>query len=475
VLWQVKLLSTSYYTDHEPVYVDVLDGTGKVLGTTQLKENTNISANENGYFFINPSDGHDGKLSFNVNGETKAYSKGQYASWQFRDNDEWKVSIDFELASSTVLKIQLRRADISRLAPYVDFYFTQIDPNEQSFIAFDNFNLIYHGTNKKDEPWKDLYYDRVKAVYDATKDKVDALDDFKMEGCNHNSVWTSTCKVTLDTTNKIASLNGNKIDTESEFLEALSNIEAAYQAALAEHRKHHLVLDQNSTTLPEINNKFKSVTVKRPITAGNWFTFVVPFKISATDVSKFGWDVRELVSSRADVADADGKQNVTLTFAKVDEIEANTPYMIKATKAIDNQFTVKNVTVNNTNAANAKTVIYGVDANSTIDDVRFVGVYTKRYMTPGVYFVNNNNKYKKVVKENTNLIRGYRAYIELLDKNAKSIEYRWGEGETAIEEVEEEPTVVAIYNTRGVRLNDMQEGVNILQMSDGTTVKVVIK
>jgi hypothetical protein len=98
-------------------------------------------------------------------------------------------------------------------------------------------------------------------------------------------------------------------------------------------------------------------------------------------------------------------------------------------------------------------------------------------MTPGVYFVNNNNKYKKVVKENTNLIRGYRAYIELLDKTgaAKSIGYRWGEGETAIEEVEEEPTVVAIYNTRGVRLNDMQEGVNILQMSDGTTVKVVIK
>ena len=50
-----------------------------------------------------------------------------------------------------------------------------------------------------------------------------------------------------------------------------------------------------------------------------------------------------------------------------------------------------------------------------------------------------------------------------------------GEGTTGVEEATEEATVVAIYTLGGVRINDMQEGVNILQMSNGTTMKVVIK
>ena len=58
--------------------------------------------------------------------------------------------------------------------------------------------------------------------------------------------------------------------------------------------------------------------------------------------------------------------------------------------------------------------------------------------------------------------------------------YYLGDGQedddVAVEEITpNEATVVAIYNANGVRIATMQKGVNILRMSDGTTVKVVLK
>ena len=38
-----------------------------------------------------------------------------------------------------------------------------------------------------------------------------------------------------------------------------------------------------------------------------------------------------------------------------------------------------------------------------------------------------------------------------------------------------EATVEAIYNTSGMRIATLQKGINLLRMSDGTTVKVVVK
>ena len=58
--------------------------------------------------------------------------------------------------------------------------------------------------------------------------------------------------------------------------------------------------------------------------------------------------------------------------------------------------------------------------------------------------------------------------------NVNMVEFRW-EDETAIQHANSEVTIQAIYNISGVRLNEMQRGINILQMSDGTTRKVVVK
>ena len=48
------------------------------------------------------------------------------------------------------------------------------------------------------------------------------------------------------------------------------------------------------------------------------------------------------------------------------------------------------------------------------------------------------------------------------------------EEDMAIDEItNNESTIVAIYTTNGIRIATIQKGVNILRMSDGTTVKVV--
>ena len=136
------------------------------------------------------------------------------------------------------------------------------------------------------------------------------------------------------------------------------------------------------------------------------------------------------------------------------------------------------VAVNTTAYKHAE--IKGPDATE-VDDVKFIGTYTKSVVPGnGKCYIVSKNQYKRVPETyiNGKEIKGFRAYIELLDKTgvARSMSYRWGEGETAIDSANnDELTVVAIYNLNGVRLDDMQEGINILRMSDGSTMKVIIK
>jgi len=49
-------------------------------------------------------------------------------------------------------------------------------------------------------------------------------------------------------------------------------------------------------------------------------------------------------------------------------------------------------------------------------------------------------------------------------------------GNMAVEDIaSSEATVIAIYNTNGIRIATIQKGINILHMSDGTTIKVVVQ
>ena len=160
--------------------------------------------------------------------------------------------------------------------------------------------------------------------------------------------------------------------------------------------------------------------------------------------------------------------HITLTFADAEDgIKAGVPYMVRNTTMTENltAISMENVVVNTTAMVSVST-----------DDVEFIGTYTNGYVPAGAFFISSNTFYRAA--DNSNTMKAFRAYLMPVTgegKAALSLSYRTDDETDITEEIAEEVTVVAIYNLRGMRLDDMQEGVNILQMSDGSVVKVVIK
>jgi hypothetical protein len=112
--------------------------------------------------------------------------------------------------------------------------------------------------------------------------------------------------------------------------------------------------------------------------------------------------------------------------------------------------------------------------NTSTDYVDFVGTYTKMDIPEGAFFISSNQFW--YAKDGSNTTKAFRAYMQPTVANARAMNYRMG-GTTSIDDepIDSEVTVVGIYTLGGVRISEMQEGVNILQMSDGSVVKVVIK
>jgi hypothetical protein len=212
-----------------------------------------------------------------------------------------------------------------------------------------------------------------------------------------------------------------------------------------------LTLDETATTY-NAGGWYTSVTVNRTIAPEKWSTFVVPFNMSIPD----GWTVKKLSGT---VPNGD---NLTLQFEDASEIVAGVPYMVFVNKAV------------NTISANNVEVLDYVDSDGT-SDVDFIGTYTAGNVPEGHYFISNNTFYKAAHENNT--IKGFRATFEPAGSYVKSIGYTFDEdGFTAIEGVEESGvTIEAVYGVDGALRAEMQKGINIVKMSNGTVKKVLVK
>lgn len=222
------------------------------------------------------------------------------------------------------------------------------------------------------------------------------------------------------------------------------------------------VMNETDKVVPTIEDvTYPKVTVNRTIKPNTWSTFVVPFDIPATSLT--GWEVKELTGSNLN------GENISLVFSDAEDgIKAGVPYMVRNTTMTDN---LTAITMENTNVNTAL-------IPTETDHVTFKGVYTSGYVPEGSFFISGNKFYRASHASNT--LKGFRGYIEVNEgvgtsTTAYSLSYRTDGNDTGIDGASQEVTIVAIYNTSGVRLNDMQPGINILQMSNGTTMKVIIK
>ena len=200
---------------------------------------------------------------------------------------------------------------------------------------------------------------------------------------------------------------------------------------------------------------YTSLDVTRTMKKDKWNTFVVPFDMDIPE----GWEVKELTSSTM-MGDA-----ISLVFGDASTIKAGVAYMVKVGSDVSSLPTAVNIQVSTT-----------LD-NTATNDIEFVGVYEAGNIPEGSFFISNNKFYQAA--DNTNSIKAFRAYLEPINggTKARSLSYRFDgeEGTTAIEEATEEVTIVGIYTLSGMRIDDMQQGVNVLHMSNGTTMKIIIK
>lgn len=205
---------------------------------------------------------------------------------------------------------------------------------------------------------------------------------------------------------------------------------------------------------------YPTITISRTIKPDTWSTFVVPFNMEIPE----GWEVKTLESSIMN------GESITLNFVDAATIEAGVPYMVRTSETIT-AITAYNVWLN--------TELH--TTNTT--HVSLIGVYAPQNIPLYSYFISSNKFYRSVSTSNPDKIKSYHAFITPIGNsaNARSIGYRiigrdGEEGATQIDEqVAEEATVGSIYTINGMRINEMQQGVNILQMSDGTTMKVIIR
>ena len=222
-----------------------------------------------------------------------------------------------------------------------------------------------------------------------------------------------------------------------------------------------LVMNETDKVVPTIEHvTYPKVTVNRTIKPNTWSTFVVPFDIPASTLE--GWEVKELTGSSLN------GENITLTFSDAQEgIKAGVPYMVRNTTMTEN---LTAITMEN---ADVSTTLIPTET----DHVIFTGVYTNGYVPEGTFFISGNKFYRAADASNT--MKGFRGYIKVKDSvgaTAYSLSYRT-DGATDITDAttDNTATIVAIYNTRGMRLGDMQPGINVLRMSNGETVKIIIK
>jgi hypothetical protein len=212
----------------------------------------------------------------------------------------------------------------------------------------------------------------------------------------------------------------------------------------------HLKLDQTATKIEKFNEEFKQVTINRSLAADRWYTFVVPFDMEIPN----GWTVKELSGSTLN------DDKITLEFTTVDSIKAGVPYMVRTNSAVNNGDITSMNTHVNTNTT--------VEAPST-KHVKFVATYTSGNVPEGCYFISNNVFYRAA--DETNTIKGFRAYFEPIGEAAKArqLTYRFAsddyeEGTTAIDDAQfttgNAQTIV--YDLMGRRIENPTKGIYIV-------------
>ena len=249
---------------------------------------------------------------------------------------------------------------------------------------------------------------------------------------------------------------------------ALSNVDFSVTVG------NTVTLDEDESFSPVAINNI-NVTVNRTLKAGVWNTIVLPFSLTAAQIS-----ANEQLSGAQIVAftgvDFEGAHNsqtynfditsIKFSFSSVtDGITSHTPYLIKVPSEVTS-FTVNGVNMTNS----APIAVDQTDKGNVVS--HFVGTYTCPTIVPADKLYISDNKFK--YSTGSTKLKSFRAYFDysrvLIDKSlsaaSRAITFDIdGESTTSIFNLEEGTieTEGKYYNLKGQRVANPTKGVYVVE------------
>lgn len=182
-----------------------------------------------------------------------------------------------------------------------------------------------------------------------------------------------------------------------------------FTVTIGEPTDGRILLDETSTDVPEAATNV-NVRVKRTIKANEWGTLCLPFDMSATQITTaFSPATVELAdfTSWSSEEDDDGDiVAINVGFTDVQTIEANHPYIIKVSSAIE-EFTVDNVDIVVEEEPTKKV------GTKKAERGYFIGTYTANTTVPDEGLFLNGNRFW--YSNGTTKMKAFRGYFEFAD------------------------------------------------------------
>ena len=235
---------------------------------------------------------------------------------------------------------------------------------------------------------------------------------------------------------------------------------------------HAIVLDENSTIAPETATGVK-VIVKRTIKADSWSTICLPFAMTEEQVKEaFGSDVELGDFLGCDKDDETGAITVNFSTAVL-AIEANHPYVIRVSKAI-NEFSVDNVDIvpEEEVSIDLDEVTTGSGRNKKTTYNSFIGTYVADTEVPDYALYLQDNQFWFSTGQTK--MKAFRAYFDLATSGAEyegasaPVYFSFDNETTGIKNLSRETTANGrYYNLNGQRVVAPKRG---LYIQDGKKI-----
>lgn len=184
------------------------------------------------------------------------------------------------------------------------------------------------------------------------------------------------------------------------------------------------------------------------MTSAGWSTLCIPFRFALPE----GMTLYAVDGQR---------DNGSLILRRVDEPEAYKPYLVEAAPG---RYLLTGYTEELVEEDNA-----GIHSEGSL-----CGVLAARYVPQGCYVLqvhNGKTGFYRVKEEGQVKMGANKAWLEPQNSQANYLSF--DAITDGIATVEEAPAITDIHDMRGVRVNGIQKGINIIRYSNGKTLKVM--